>query len=230
MRLMLKYVKEPEPQPPQPLQQQLPQQIAPQQDAQRNGAAAATERHRSAAPPQIAAAGAQCPPAPPKINSPRAGNDGFDDAANAAPSAPPAKPAPPQPPRRALPKPAPSSAPAPAAPTVAKPVTPSAPAPQSRGSRAGASACTGAARHDRAGRQTRRRDCAFTAGRAAAAPAPPVATIAPAAKPAAAPVIAPKRGRTGCGAKPRQRHSMFRCTAATLRCLRLRTHSSDIPR
>jgi TRAP-type C4-dicarboxylate transport system substrate-binding protein len=119
--LMLKYIKEPEPQRP-----QLPQQQAPQQDA-------ATRSPQSAAPTQIKPQPAPqtSSVAPPKMNAPAPATTASTTPPNAAPSLPPAKPVPPQPTPRFA-KPAPPSAPPPStpAPTIAKPVAPAAPAPQ----------------------------------------------------------------------------------------------------
>jgi TRAP-type C4-dicarboxylate transport system substrate-binding protein len=203
--LMLKYVKEPEPQPPQSLQQQ-----APQQDA-------ATQPPQSAAPPQTTSPQTTPPqikpqPAPqtssvspPKINTPAPATTASTTPANAAPSAPPAKPAPPQPPAPRFAKPAPPSAPAPApstpAPTIAKPVAPPtpAPAPQIAAPTPAQVPAPTTAPPSTASIAPAAKPAAtiapsppVAAPPPPAAPAPPVATVAPAAKPAAAPVIAPK--------------------------------------
>jgi TRAP-type C4-dicarboxylate transport system substrate-binding protein len=203
--LLLKYAKEPEPQPPQPLQQQPAQQTVPQQDA-------VTQPPQSAAPPQTTQTPPQIKPqpapqtssaAPAKINAPAPATTASVPPANATPSALPAKPAPPQPPAPKFAKPAPPSAPpsaaapaapAPAAPapTIAKPVAPAAapqiatPAPAPMPAQPSAASIAPAAKPAAAIAPSP----PAPAPPPPAAPAPPVATVAPAAKPAAAPVIA----------------------------------------
>ena len=191
--LMLKYIKEPEPQRP-----QLPQQQAPQQDA-------ATQPPQSAAPPQTTTPQVKPQPAPqtssaapPKINAPAPATT----ASTTPPSAPPAKPAPPQlAPRFAKPAPSsvPPSAPPPStpAPTIAKPAAPAASAPQIAAP-APAQAPIPAPPSTASIAPAAKPAAAIApspppaAAPPPAAPAPPVVAVAPAAKPAAAPVIAPK--------------------------------------
>ena len=132
--LMQKYIKEPEPQPPQPLQQQMPQQDA------------ATQPPQSAAPAQTTPPQIKPQPAPqtssvspPKINTPAPATTASTTPQNTAPSAPQAKPAPPQPtPQFAKPAPPSTASIAPAAkpaaaiapsPPAAAPPPPAAPAP-----------------------------------------------------------------------------------------------------
>ena len=187
---MLKYIKEPEPQPPQ----------APQQDA-------ATQPPQSAAPPQTTPPQIKPQPAPPqtssaappKINAPAPATTASTTPPNAAPSALPAKQAPPQPSPRFA-KPAPATAPAPStpAPTIAKPVAPAAPAPQiaapapAQAPAPPSTASIAPAAKPAAAIAPSPPAAAPPVPQTAAAPAPPIATVAPAAKPAAAPVIAPK--------------------------------------
>jgi TRAP-type C4-dicarboxylate transport system substrate-binding protein len=121
--LMLKYVNEPEPQPP---------QIQPAQPAQQAVAQPQTVTAPQAVPAQAPQATLTSPPniAPnvaPNLNAPAPATTAS------TPSTPPVKPVPPQPPSPppahvATPSPAAPSAPAPAA--VAKPLTPAASAPQ----------------------------------------------------------------------------------------------------
>jgi TRAP-type transport system periplasmic protein len=192
--LMLKYIKEPEPQRP-----QLPQQQAPQQDA-------ATQSPQSAAPSQTTPPQVTTQPAPqtssvspPKMNAPAPATT-ASTTPNAAPSTPPAKPAPPQPtPRFANPAQpsAPPSAPPPPtpAPSIAKPVALPAPAPQiATPTLAPTTAPPSTASIAPAAKPAAAiaPSPPVPASPPPAAPAPPVATVAPAAKPAAAPVIAPK--------------------------------------
>ncbi len=191
---MLKYIKEPEPQPP-----QAPQQQAPQQDA-------ATQPPQSAAPPQTTSPQIKPQPAPPqtssaapKINAPAPATTASTTPPNAAPSALPAKQAPPQPSPRFA-KPAPATAPAPStpAPTIAKPVAPAAPAPQiaapvpAQAPAPPSTASIAPAAKPAAAIAPSPPAAAPPVPQTAAAPAPPITTVAPAAKPAAAPVIAPK--------------------------------------
>jgi len=183
--LMQKYIKEPEPQPPQLPQQDAatPPQAQPQQLPQ-----PATQQI-----PQTSSA------SPPKINTPAPATTASTTPPNAAPSALPAKQAPPQPPAPRFAKPAPTTTPAPSTPppTIAKPVAPAAPAPQIAAP-APAQAPMPAPPSTASIAPAAKPAAAMApsppaaAPPSAAAPAPPVATVAPAAKPAAAPVIAPK--------------------------------------
>jgi len=195
--LMLKYIKEPEPQPP-----QLPQQDATTQPPQSATPPQTTPPQTT--PPQIKPQPAPqtSSATPPKVNAP-APAPTASTTPNAAPSAPPVKPAPPQPSAQFA-KPAPASAPpsapqpATSAPTIAKPVAPAAPAPQIAAP-APAPTTAPAAPPSTASIAPAAKPAAAmapsppaAASPPPAAPAPPVATVAPAAKPAAAPVIAPK--------------------------------------
>ena len=208
---MTKYASEPEPQPPQPPpQQDMAQQNSAQQNsAQQNSAQqqAVAQPPQQALSPQPQAIPQQPPqaslhasPQPaPNVAAKMTPHTNPPPPATAAPSttastpsaaAPTAKPVPPQPPQPPTPAPriaAPSSVPTRVPGAVAKPVPPSAlppkvatpapafaPAPPATASVAKPAAAP-----------------AFAPAPPAAAPAPSVATIAPATKPAAAPVLVP---------------------------------------
>jgi len=208
---MTKYANEPEPQPPQPPQQQdmAQQNSAQQNSAQQNSAQqqAVAQPPQQALSPQPQAIPQQPPqaslhaspqPAPnvaakmtPHTNPPPSATPAPSTTASTpSAAAPTAKPVPPQPPQPPTPAPriaAPSSVPTRVPAAVAKPVPPSAlppkvatpapafaPAPPATASVAKPAAAP-----------------AFAPAPPAAAPAPSVATIAPATKPAAAPVLVP---------------------------------------
>jgi TRAP-type transport system periplasmic protein len=208
---MTKYASEPEPQPPQPPpQQDMAQQNSAQQNsAQQNLAQqqAVAQPPQQALSPQPQAIPQQPPqaslhaspqPAPnvaakmtPHTNPPPSATPAPSTTASTpSAAAPTAKPVPPQPPQPPTPAPriaAPSSVPTRVPAAVAKPVPPSAlppkvatpapafaPAPPATASVAKSAAAP-----------------AFAPAPPAAAPAPSVATIAPATKPAAAPVLVP---------------------------------------
>ena len=208
---MTKYASEPEPQPPQPPpQQDMAQQNSAQQNsAQQNSAQqqAVAQPPQQALSPQPQAIPQQPPqaslhaspqPAPnvaakmtPHTNPPPSATPAPSTTASTpSAAAPTAKPVPPQPPQPPTPAPriaAPSSVPTRVPAAVAKPVPPSAlppkvatpapafaPAPPATASVAKPAAAP-----------------AFAPAPPAAAPAPSVATIAPATKPAAAPVLVP---------------------------------------
>jgi TRAP-type C4-dicarboxylate transport system substrate-binding protein len=213
---MTKYASEPEPQPPQPPpQQDMAQQNSAQQNsAQQNSAQQNSAQQQAVAqPPQQALspqpqaipqqppqASLHASPQPaPNVAAKMTPHTNPPPPATAAPSttastpsaaAPTAKPVPPQPPQPPTPAPriaAPSSVPTRVPGAVAKPVPPSAlppkvatpapafaPAPPATASVAKPAAAP-----------------AFAPAPPAAAPAPSVATIAPATKPAAAPVLVP---------------------------------------
>jgi TRAP-type C4-dicarboxylate transport system substrate-binding protein len=194
--LMLKYINEPEPQPP---------QIQPAQPVQSPQQNMAVQSPQSAAPPQPQSlpqptlqplpqptpqvSAAPSPSLAPNVAPKLSASPPPTTASTPPASAPLVKPVPPQPPQPAThvatPSPAPPPAPAPSA--VAKPVAPAtappqvtAPAPAPVPAPPSTASIAPAAKP------------AAAVVPPATAPVPSAATIAPAAKPAAAPVLAPK--------------------------------------